>query len=195
MKNFLSIEKNRPSPNPTNYTYSCSARRDESNGITFRQFGDGRLFFENYSKYRNSKSVAARGRARCERPIKATITKYAKSTTIRLVLTSLTSLDKEKLFLRENFFLLSLGSGTRTRVTKSQKWSRINFFSKYRNFNIFEFDPPFDRSRRDKHFCLLFSSEKMTGSGSKSRLKYDQKIENRTSGCPILTFRPSINRS
>ena len=44
MKNFLSIEKNRPSPNPTNYTYSCSARRDESNGITFRQFGDGRLF-------------------------------------------------------------------------------------------------------------------------------------------------------
>ena len=44
MKNFLSIEKNRPSPNPTNYTYSCSARRDQSNGITFRQFGDGRLF-------------------------------------------------------------------------------------------------------------------------------------------------------
>ena len=44
MKDFLSIEKNRPSPNPTNYTYSCSARRDESNGITFRQFGDGRLF-------------------------------------------------------------------------------------------------------------------------------------------------------
>ena len=104
MKNFLSIEKNRPSPNPTNYTYSCSARRDESNGITFRQFGDGRLFFEKFSKYRKSKSVAARGRARCERPIKATITKYAKSTTIRLVLTSLTSLDKEKLFLREFFF-------------------------------------------------------------------------------------------
>ena len=150
---------------------------------------------EKISKYRKSKCVAARGRARSKLTDKSTIAKYPKSTTIRLVSASSTSLDKEKLFLREKNFELSLGSGTRTRVTKSQKWSRINFFSKYRNFNIFEFDPPFDRSRRDKHFCLLFSSEKMTGSGSKSRLKYDQKIENRTSGWPILTFRPSINRS
>ena len=53
MKNFLSIEKNRPSPNPTNYTYSCSARRDESNGITFRAFGDGRLFSKKFLSIEN----------------------------------------------------------------------------------------------------------------------------------------------
>ena len=53
---WLSIEKNRPSRNPTNYTYSCSARRDESNGITFSLFGDGRKKSENFSKYRKSKS-------------------------------------------------------------------------------------------------------------------------------------------
>ena len=95
--------------------------------------------------------------------------------------------------LREKLFLLSPRGRVRTRVSKSQKWSRINFFSKYGNFNVFEFDPPFDRSRRDKHFRLLFSSGNMTGSGSKSRLKIGLKIENRTSGCPILTFRPCIN--
>ena len=150
-------------------------------------------FFEKISKYRNSKSLAARGRARSERPIKATITKYPKSYTKRLVSASLTRLDKVKVNLREKLFLLSLRGEVRTRVSKSQKWSRINFFSKYGNFNIFEFDPPFDRSRRDKHFRLLFSSGNMTGSGSKSRLKIGLKIENRTSGCPILTFRPCID--
>ena len=183
----------RPSQNPTNYTYSCSARRDESIGITLMVFGDGRLFFEKISKYRNSKSLAARGRARSERRIKATIAEYPKSYTKRLVSASLTRLDKVKVNLREKLFLLSLRGEVRTRVSKSQKWSRINFFSKYGNFNIFEFDPPFDRSRRDKHFRLLFSSGNMTGSGSKSRLKIGLKIENRTSGCPILTFRPCID--
>ena len=149
--------------------------------------------FLSIERERNSKWVAAKGRAHWKRPTKSTITKCPKSYTKRLVSASLTRLDKVKVNLREKLFLLSPRGRARTRVSKSQKWSRINFFSKYGNFNIFEFDPPFDRSRRDKHFQLLFSSGNMTGSGSKSRLKIGLKIENRTSGCPILTFRPCIN--
>ena len=38
----------RPSQNPTKYTYSCSARRDESIDITLRVFGDGRLFSKKF---------------------------------------------------------------------------------------------------------------------------------------------------
>ena len=151
---------------------------------------------EKVSKYRKREKLKVscrQGKGPLKRPKKSTITKCPKSYTKRLVSASLTRLDKVKVNLREKLFLLSLRGEVRTRVSKSQKWSRINFFSKYGNFNIFEFDPPFDRSRRDKHFRLLLSSGNMTGSGSKSRLKIGLKIENRTSGCPILTFRPCID--
>ena len=58
-------KKNRPSRNPTNYTYSCSARRDESNGITFSLFGDDRKNSEKVSKLkkRETQSELVRVRA------------------------------------------------------------------------------------------------------------------------------------
>jgi len=43
----------RPRQNPTNYIYSESARRDESNGTIFSVIGDGRKKVEKFSKYRN----------------------------------------------------------------------------------------------------------------------------------------------
>ena len=80
-------------------------------------------------------------------------------------------------------------------LSKSEKWTRFNFFSKYEKFNNFEFDTPIDRSRRDKTFGLICSSRKMTGSGSKSRLKIWPKTGNPGFRDPILTFRPPINSS
>ena len=47
----------RPSQNPTNYIYSCAARRDKSIGITFRVFGDGRFFSKKFLSIENQSEL------------------------------------------------------------------------------------------------------------------------------------------